>query len=43
MDTKIYIVVAVISTTFIVLAAFMFYLDKRLRKLEKKNTEKPIN
>jgi len=38
METKIYISIAVLSTIFIVLAAFMGYIDNRLRKLEKKNS-----
>jgi uncharacterized membrane protein len=35
-DGKIYIVIAVIVLIFIALACFMFYIEKKIRKLEEK-------
>jgi CcmD family protein len=36
---KIYVVVSVISVVFIGLAIYLFSIDSRLKKLEKKNTK----
>ena len=35
-EGKIYVVVAVLSTVFVGLAAYLFFLDRRVSKLEKK-------